>query len=174
MIVFGEIDSIDGNKATVKVAEHDNAVYECFMLQPLSGKNKIDLPYAKDDLVLVLLQDGRNIIMGEVYNDVDTRPTNAGDDTFVFEAKKIYAKADDLFQFNNGSNKGLVKLDEVKNNLDQIKNYLTTLKAAIASGLSAVGAGTAANGGTGASTFNTAMALAEINFSDMENDKVKH
>jgi hypothetical protein len=95
MIVFGDIDSINGNIAKVKVSEHSNTMYDCFMLQPLTGKNKIDLPYAKGDQVCCFLSDGRNVIIGSIYNDSDKRDTEAGDDTYLFSAKKLITKTTD-------------------------------------------------------------------------------
>lgn len=164
MIVFGVIESIDGDVAKVKVAEHDNAVYECYMLQPLAGRNKVDLPYSVDDLVAVMLSDGRNLIIGEVYNDVDTRDTNAGDDTYVFKSKKIYAKAEDLFQFNNGLNGGMVIVQNLVNRLNNIENKLSTHQHSYVS-----------PGGTVTTTTAGTQEISPVTaVSDLENDKVKH
>lgn len=174
MIVFGDIKDFDGNIAKVEVQEHDNEVYECYMLQPLTGKSKVDLPYAKGDQVCVFLSDGRNIILGAIYNDQDTRDADAGDDTFVFKTKKVFVKAQDGTQFNDGSNGGLVKVQEAENNLNQIKDYLDIMKQAVSAGINAVGAAMSANGATGKTAFEAAMAAANINFSDMENKDVKH
>lgn len=75
--------------------------------------------------------------------------------------------------FNGGDLGGMVKIQELEDNLNQLKKYVETMKTAVSSGIKAVGAAMAANGVTGASTFDGAMASAVINFKDMENEKVK-
>lgn len=69
---------------------------------------------------------------------------------------------------------GIPILQKIQDNLNAIKNYLSVEKNAISSAFAAIGAGTSANGAAGQSSFNAAMASQTINFSDMENKKVKH
>lgn len=69
---------------------------------------------------------------------------------------------------------GLVKNDELKQNIDQLKQAVETIKSAVFSALNAVGAGSAANGAAGASTFQAQTASINIQFQDMENKNVKH
>lgn len=90
------------------------------------------------------------------------------------EVEKIEINADDKIIFNGGENHGLVKIEELKNNLDTIKNYVEAMKAAVSAGLSAIGAGTAANGTTGKTTFESSMASQSINFEDMEDTNITH
>lgn len=75
---------------------------------------------------------------------------------------------------NNGDNKGLLILDQVKDNFDQIKQYLNTLVTAIGSGFTAVGAGSLANGPAGKTAFDGAISAATIDYKNMENTSVKH
>ena len=69
---------------------------------------------------------------------------------------------------------GLPILSKILDNLNAIKNYLNSEKNAISTAFSAIGAGTSANGASGKASFDAAMAAQSINFSDMENKKVKH
>lgn len=69
---------------------------------------------------------------------------------------------------------GIPILQKILDNMNAIKNYLAVEKSAIAAGFGAIGAGSSANGASGQSAFNGAMAGQTINFSDMENKKVKH
>lgn len=94
MIVVGEIEKIETNIAFVVVAEHETT-YECFMMQPLTGKIKIDLPYSVGDQVVAYLQDGRNIVLGAVYNDVDVRDSEAEFEKVLIQSKKITTKTSD-------------------------------------------------------------------------------
>lgn len=69
---------------------------------------------------------------------------------------------------------GLIKNKELNDNLKAIKDYLIELKSAIATGLNAVGVGAAANGGTAKAAFDSAMAGKAIDFTDMQNERIKH
>jgi len=90
------------------------------------------------------------------------------------EVEKIEVNADDKIIFNGGGYGGLVKIEELKNNLDTLKNYVEAMKAAVSAGLSAIGAGTAANGATGKTTFESSMVSQSINFEDMEDTNITH
>ncbi|MDR3350355.1 MAG: hypothetical protein LBN98_01740 [Prevotellaceae bacterium] len=79
----------------------------------------------------------------------------------------------DGITFNDGTLGGLVKLQELKDNLDSLKEYVEAIHNALPSALSAIGVGSAANGGTGATSYQGAMAGKAIQIKDMENDKVK-
>lgn len=69
---------------------------------------------------------------------------------------------------------GIVKIQELNDNLENLKTYCEALKSSIASGLSAVGIGSAANGGTGSQKFNSGMAGQSLDFDAMENETIKH
>jgi len=74
---------------------------------------------------------------------------------------------------NGGNLGGLVKLQELEQNLNSIKTYLSALNGAISAAFTAVGAGPSANGASGAASFNTAMSAQQINYASMENTKIK-
>lgn len=74
---------------------------------------------------------------------------------------------------NGGDLGGLVKIQEIKDNLDTLKQYCEALKNATSAGIKAVGAAMSANGATGANAFDAAMSSQSIVFKDMENDKIK-
>ncbi len=93
--------------------------------------------------------------------------------TLAVGASKLTLE-DDKVQFNDGANAGLVKVGELERSLESVKSYCETLTQAVSSGLKAVGAGTAANGATGATAFDTAMAIASIRLEELENDKITH
>jgi hypothetical protein len=75
--------------------------------------------------------------------------------------------------FNGGENGGMVKLQELQDNLDSLKQYVEAINSALPSAFSAVGAGTAANGATGATSYQGAMAGQTVHLKDMENEKIK-
>lgn len=94
MIAIGEIKKIEGNIAFVEIVEYE-ATYECFMMQPLTGKIKVDFPYSEGEQVVCILQDGRNIVIGAIYNDVDKRDSEAEPLKCLLKAKKITFKSDE-------------------------------------------------------------------------------
>jgi len=114
-----------------------------------------------ESVEVVISDDTARIIMDENGVRVEV-----GDDTSA-------ELTTDGIVFNGGDLGGLVKIKELEDNLNQLKKYVETMKTAVSSGIKAVGAAMAANGLTGASTFDSAMASAVINFKDMENEKVK-
>jgi hypothetical protein len=75
---------------------------------------------------------------------------------------------------NGGSLGGLVKIEELKNNIDSLKQYVESIHAALPAAFSAIGAGTAAAGSAGATSYNTAMTGKSISIEDMEDTTVKH
>ena len=76
--------------------------------------------------------------------------------------------------FNGGELGGLVKIEQLKENIDTLKKYCEALNSAISIGLSAVGVGSAASGTLGKEAFSKAMVGQEISFTDMENKNIKH
>ena len=121
MIVIGDIEKIEGNKAFVKIVEHDST-YECYIMQPLTGKVKIDLPFSVGDQVVVNLQDGRNIVLGAIYNEIDQRDGEAESEKVLVKSKNFTLKTDKVNKmraesFNVETKDGEVKLDMVNGRL---------------------------------------------------------
>lgn len=73
---------------------------------------------------------------------------------------------------NGGTLGGLVKLQELKENLDSLKQYVEAMNNALPSAFNSVGASTAANGAMGATSYQSAMAGKTIQLKDMENTKI--
>lgn len=80
----------------------------------------------------------------------------------------------DSITYNGGELGGLVKIEELKNNIDSLKTFIESVHAAIPGALTAIGAGTAAAGAAGATSYNTAMAGKVITIGDMEDQTIKH
>lgn len=77
----------------------------------------------------------------------------------------------DEILFNGGDNKGLVKLDELKDNLKQLQDYVKKLTTETATALAPLAT---LDQGASVIKFNANMATQIISFKDMENTKVKH
>lgn len=122
--------------------------------------------------VVVLTEDIESVEV--VISDSTSRLTIDEDGARLYVDKNTSAEfSKDGIVLNGGDLGGLVKIQEIKDNLDTLKQYCEALKSATSAGIAAVGAGTAANGTTGATAFDTAMVSQSIVFKDMENDKVK-
>jgi hypothetical protein len=92
------------------------------------------------------------------------------DNSFVITACSELEKV----VFNGGQLGGLVKLQELKDNLDSLKQYVEAMHSALPSAFSAIGASTAANGALGATSYNGSMAGKAVQLKDMEDKKVLH
>lgn len=90
------------------------------------------------------------------------------------EVEKITIDCNGDIIINGGDNKGIVKIQELKDNLNSLKSYIEAMDSAISAGLTGVGASTAASGEAGAQAYSSAMIGQSINFKDMEDTKVKH
>jgi hypothetical protein len=75
--------------------------------------------------------------------------------------------------FNGGGLGGLVKLQELKENLNNLKQYVEAMNSALPGAFSAIGASSAANGALGATNYQGAMAGKTVQLKDMENEKIK-
>lgn len=75
---------------------------------------------------------------------------------------------------NGGSNRGLVKLAMLEQNLTSLKNFVEAIHAALPTAFDAVGIGSAASGTAGQLSYEGSMVGYAITLQDMENKKVKH
>jgi hypothetical protein len=92
------------------------------------------------------------------------------DNSFIVAACSELEKA----IFNGGQLGGLVRLQELKDNLDSLKQYIEAIHSALPAAFNAIGAGTAANGTLGATSYQGAMVGKLIQIKDMEDKKVLH
>lgn len=93
------------------------------------------------------------------------------------EVKKITIDCESEIIINGGDNKGVVKIQELKDNLDSLKSYIEAMNTAISAGLTGVGeltGTTVPSGSAGNGVYTSAMAGKSIIFKDMEDNKVKH
>jgi hypothetical protein len=99
------------------------------------------------------------------YSEVEAVNIAIGDTTVDVDANGV--------SFNGGGLGGLVKLQELRENLESLQQYVEAIHGALPSAFSAIGAGAAANGGSGAMSYQSAMAGKTVQIKDMENDKIK-
>ncbi len=116
--------------------------------------------------VLAVLPDGRGQAMVIGCSEVEKVIWRVGDSKQEFRHEGIV--------YNEGENGGMVKVQELEQNLEYLKNYVQAINTALPGAFTAIGASSAANGANGASSYQSAMSGQVINFENMENIKIKH
>lgn len=166
LLLTGKVESVDGYTCTVSVG--DLKLTDVRLRSVVNDEESKLLITPKTGSYVTLIDLSGELRELEVigYSEIEAIDIKTSGD--------ININCDGTVTFNGGDHDGLVKLQELKDNLDSIKNYLSALKSAINTGLNGVGASTAASGAAGALAFKGAMAGQMINFKNMENDKVKH
>lgn len=137
-------------------------------LRPIAtGSNKAVLVIPKkNSIVLIGSIEGRQEFIVLSVAEAEKVLMKVGDMTLDVLSKVINLNGD---QFD-----GLVKVNELKENLKSLKQYVEALKLATSNGLNAVGVGVSANGGTAKAAFETSMSGKIITIKEMENTNVKH
>lgn len=174
LLLTGKVESVDGETCTVTVG--DLKLTDVRLRSVVNGEESKLLITPKTDSYVTLIDLSGELRELEVigYSEIEAIDIETGGDINIKCKGDTNLDCDGTVTFNGGDHDGLVKLQELKDNLNSIKNYLSALKSAISTGLNGVGASTAASGAAGALAFEGAMAGQMINFKNMENDKVKH
>ena len=174
LLLTGKVESVDGETCTVTVG--DLKLTDVRLRSVVNGEESKLLITPKTDSYVTLIDLSGELRELEVigYSEIESIDIETGGDINIKCKGDTNLDCDGTVTLNGGDNKGLVKLQELNDNLNSIKNYISALKSAINTGLNGVGASTAASGAAGALAFEGAMAGQMINFKNMENDKVKH
>lgn len=174
LLLTGKVESVDGETCTVSVG--DLKLTDVRLRSVVNGEDSKLLITPKTDSYVTLIDLSGELRELEVigYSEIEAIDIETGGNINIKCKGDTNLDCDGTVTFNGGDHDGLVKLQELNDNLNSIKNYLSALKSAINTGLNGVGASTAASGAAGALAFEGAMAGQMINFKNMENDKVKH
>ena len=160
-LLLGKVKSFDSANSTIEVAlNQGSTVDEVTIKSVLNGI---------DSGILVEPEIGSSVLCGLTDGKIENLTVLVYSEIKnikIVPSEKIVLRTDDFG--------GLVKLQELEQNLNTLKIAFETLKAAVATGLTAVGVTPAASGPTGAAAFNTAAAAATINYVPMENQNVQH
>jgi len=174
LLLTGKVESVGDETCTIIVG--DLKLTDVRLRSVVNGESsKLLIKPAKDSYVTIIDLSGElreTEVIG--YSQIEAIDIETGSDININCKGDTNIDCDGTVTFNGGDHDGLVKLQELKDNLNSIKNYLSALKSAISTGLNGVGISTAASGEAGALAFEGAMAGKTINFKNMENDKVKH
>lgn len=174
LLLTGKVESVDDETCTVTVG--DLKLTDVRLRSVVNGEDSKLLITPKTDSYVTLIDLSGELRELEVigYSQIEAIDIETGGDMKINCKGDTNIDCDGTVTLNGGDNKGLVKLQELNDNLNSIKNYISALKSAINTGLNSVGASTDASGAAGAAAFEGAMTGQTINFKNMENDKVKH
>jgi hypothetical protein len=169
-LMLGEVKEFDSSNWTITVELHQGGRVKKVTVRSVlnSEKTGIFVEPKVGSYVLCGRTDGKLenlsvIVFSEIVN-MELMP----EEDFKIQAKKIQLLASDE-DFG-----GLVKLQELEDNLNALKDYCEAMKSAVSTGLNGVGASPAASGSAGAGAFEGAMAGQQIIFKNMENENVTH
>ncbi len=89
------------------------------------------------------------------------------------EVEKITIDCESEIIINRGDNKGVVKIQELENNLKKLKSYIENIATATATAMVPM---SALDSGTSVTTFNTTVQglKASFQWENMEDTKIKH
>lgn len=174
LLLTCKVESVDSETCTVSVG--DLKLTDVRLRSVVNGEESKLLITPKTGSFVTVIDLSGELRELEVigYSEIEAIDIETGGDINIKCNGDTNLDCDGTVTLNGGDNKGLVKLQELNDNLNSIKNYISALKSAINTGLNGVGASTAASGAAGALAFEGAMAGQMINFKNMENDKVKH
>lgn len=174
LLLTCKVESVDSETCTVSVG--DLKLTDVRLRSVVNGEESKFLITPKTGSFVTVIDLSGELRELEVigYSEIEAIDIETGGNINIKCKGDTNLDCDGTVTFNGGDHDGLVKLQELNDNLNSIKNYLSALKSAINTGLNGVGTSTAASGAAGALAFEGAMAGQMINFKNMENDKVKH
>lgn len=189
---YARVKSVDPDKRVCVVTDHNGIDYDDVLLYAIENidlKGFVFIPKV-DSNVIVSRIGASNELFVSLFSEVDKVLLTIGDNVNVsiddkelsYESGKteIIATGDAVsikapeIAFNGGELGGLVKLEQLKQNLDSLKQMVEAIHSALPGAFTAIGAGAAANGPGGSTAYTGAMTGKTIILTDMENTKVKH
>lgn len=135
--------------------------------------------FSEIDKIVFSAGDDKKI---NILSDLDKTEIKWGDKVSVMLNEQIISMTNDqstveisgdTVTINGGDLGGLVKINELKENLDSLKKFVESIHNALPPAFSAIGAAMSANGPLGANTYNGMMSGKLITIKDMENKQVK-
>lgn len=174
-IVLGIVDN--GNMGVLFIPQVGARV----MLAVPDGEASSMFPICYDKIEQTVITYALGEDADQISANADGITINRGDYTCNITKENIslscaggasFEIADDTITMNGGQLNGLVKLQELQNNLNSIKSYCDQLNMAISAGFAAAMPNPAQAPNTPSSAFATSMAGVAIILQDMENKKI--
>lgn len=189
-VFYGKVTAADEAARTCTV-EMDGIPYENVLLYAIEKpdlKGFVFIPAVDSQVLVKRIGDDRYCI--EMYSVIDKVILSIGEKvtatldaetlsytndkvSLTITGSKVELTADEI-AFNGGNLGGLVKIQELKDNLDSLKTFVEAMHSALPSAFTAIGAAMSAAGANGATQYNGSMTGKSITIADMENTKIKH
>lgn len=162
-IMDGIVHAVNEEEALVDVAVQDGVYLYDVKLRTVSDGAQSGF--------ICIPSVGSYVLVAKVRNASDyvLIQCSALDKVIIDTAIKVELNSDETV-FNEGLHGGLVKIEELKQNLEILKNYITTMNTSVSTALATLDASA---GSASSAPYNSIMSAMQINFADMENDKIK-
>lgn len=177
-----EVVAVEGDRCRARLGELEIPGIRLATIGGGSEKGLLVTPAVGSIILVADLSCGALRELNAVgYSEIASIRFHQGKTTLEADGKAVTATVggscvrieDGEVTFDEGTNGGLVKIEELRQSLESLKGYCEQLKMAITAGITKVGTGPA-DGPGGAAAFEGAMAGAAIRIENMENEKVKH
>jgi hypothetical protein len=163
-IMIGEVKSVDVDEATMEVDVDGSTFHDVRLKSIIDSEAKgIKVLPKQDSIVLVSRLGKSNELFVVMYSEVDSI-------LWEIEDMKLFVDKDG-FVFNDGNNKGMVKLPELVQKLNNLEN---AFNQHLAKYNSHIHPGGTIGGSTGVATVLDTNTLTTTTENDLENTKVKH
>jgi hypothetical protein len=160
-----EVRAVDTSAKTVDIKPVDGSaeIFNVPLQADTQGGGLVIFPKAGSKVLAVFTS--KHTAVAVMCSEIDKVLLCIGGTSVEITGEKIL--------INSGQLGGLVKLQELKDNLDSLKQYVEAIHSALPSAFNAIGASTAASGALGATSYQGSMAGKLIQLKDMENEKIK-
>lgn len=162
-IIDGIVHNVNEEKALVDIAIQEDVFLYDVKLRAVSNNHQsglICIPKVGSYVVVAKIRNASNYVLIQC---------SELDKIIIDTAIKTELNSEEIV-FNGGLKGGLVTIEELKQNLEILKNYITTMNTSVSTALATLDASA---GSASSAPYNGIMSTMQINFADMENDKIK-
>lgn len=168
MVCVGTVSNIDEDKRICDVAIDDELkLSNCRLNAIIDSYDNRLLVVPKDQSKVAFITIGGKYteLLILAYSEIEKVLLTIGDSDIVIQ--------DGSIQMNGGDLGGLIKIEQLENNLKKLKKYVEDLASLSATAMAPMAA---LDGGDSVTTFNTNWAAKQLAFSfdDMEDSKITH
>lgn len=173
LLLIGKVESVDGETCTVTVGELK--LTDVRLRSVVNGEESKLLITPKVDSFVTLIDLSGELRELEVigYSEIEAIDIETGGDINIKCKGDTNLDCDGTVTFNGGDNHGMAKVVEVAKKLSAIENDINSLKQAFMTWVPVVyDGGASLKAGTAA--WAAQQLLPTTQYTDLENDKVKH
>lgn len=168
LVTIGKVSNIDESKRICDISiDEDLTLSNCRLNAIIDSYNNRLLVVPKDNSMVAFIAVGGKLTEPLIiaYSEIDKLLLTIGESDILIEDGRI--------EMNGGNLGGLIKLQQLENNLDKLKKYVEDLATMASTAMAPMAA---LDGGASVATFNTNWETmkAAFSFDDMEDTKITH